>query len=66
MLIRRAQGFTLVELVLLVLLIAVLTTVAVDQWPGSGINLSAQADQLVNDGSGVTSTSCAGVIQAIP
>ena len=49
MLIRRTQGFTLVELVLLVLLVAVLTTVAVDLWPGSGINLSAQADQLVND-----------------
>lgn len=49
MLIRRAQGFTLVELVSVLLLIAILTVVAVDQWPGSAINLSAQVDQLLND-----------------
>jgi MSHA pilin protein MshC len=49
MLIRRAQGFTLVELVSILLLVAILSVVAIDQWQGSGVNLSAQADQLVND-----------------
>lgn len=46
---RYAQGFTLVELVLVLLLTAILSVVAVNQWPGSDINLSAQADQLVGD-----------------
>ena len=47
--IHRAQGFTLIELVTVLLLIAILSVVAINQWPGSGINLSAQADQLAND-----------------
>lgn len=47
--ISRAQGFTLVELVTVLVLVAILSVVAINQWPGSGINLSAQADQLVGD-----------------
>ena len=46
---HRAQGFTLIELVTVLLLIAILSVAASNQWPGSGINLAAQADQLVND-----------------
>lgn len=49
MLIRRPQGFTLIELVSVLLLMAILAVVAADQWPGFGINLSAQTDQLLND-----------------
>lgn len=47
--IYRAQGFTLIELVTVLLLVSILAVAAVNQWPGSGINLAAQADQLVND-----------------
>ena len=47
--IHRAQGFTLIELVTVLLLVAILSVTAINQWPGSGINLSAQADQLAND-----------------
>jgi MSHA pilin protein MshC len=46
---QRAQGFTLIELVTVLLLISILAVVAINQWPGSSINLSAQADQLAND-----------------
>jgi len=46
---NRAQGFTLIELVTVLLLVAILSVTAINQWPGSGINLSAQADQLAND-----------------
>ena len=47
--IRRAQGFTLVELVSVLLLTAILAAVAMNQWPGAGINLAAQADRLQSD-----------------
>lgn len=43
------QGFTLVELVTVLLLTAILAVVAMDQWPDAGINLAAQADQLQSD-----------------
>jgi MSHA pilin protein MshC len=49
MLRHRSQGFTLIELVTALLLIAILSAVVINQWPGSTINLSAQADQLVGD-----------------
>jgi len=46
---RRAQGFSLVELVTVLSLLAVLAAVAINRWPGSGINLAAQAEQLAAD-----------------
>ena len=44
-----AKGFTLVELVLVLLLSSILAVIAVIKYPGDGINLSAQADQLIGD-----------------
>jgi len=46
---RRAQGFSLVELVTVLSLLAVLAAVAINRWPGSAINLAAQAEQLASD-----------------
>lgn len=43
------RGFTLVELVTVLLIISVISVTAIVSWPGDGINLSAQADQLVGD-----------------
>src|SRR3990172_7741954 len=45
----NAQGFTLLELVTVIILISILSLVLIEQWPGDSINLSAQADQLVGD-----------------
>ncbi|MEW5757266.1 MAG: GspH/FimT family pseudopilin, partial [Pseudomonadota bacterium] len=42
-------GFTLVELVTVLLIVSVISVTAVVSWPGEGISLSAQADQLLGD-----------------
>ena len=45
----NAQGFTLLELVTVIILISILSLVLIIQWPGDSVSLSAQADQLVGD-----------------
>ena len=43
------QGFTLIELVCILVLLGVLATGIYIQWPGAVISLGAQAHQLAND-----------------
>ncbi len=46
---RKVRGFTLIELVLVLLIVSIISTYAIIRFPGDGINLSAQADQIVSD-----------------
>jgi prepilin-type N-terminal cleavage/methylation domain-containing protein len=46
---RQLKGFTLIELVILLLIIAVLAVVVNINWPGSTLNLGAQTSQLATD-----------------
>lgn len=46
---QRAHGYTLFEFILVLILASILSAVAVETWPGSGINVTAQADQLIGD-----------------
>lgn len=46
---RSIQGFSLVELVILILIISVLAVVINITWPGSSLNLGAQTSQLASD-----------------
>lgn len=45
----QESGFTLVELVTVIILLGIISTVVMIQWPGSTINLGAQAAQLAGD-----------------
>ncbi len=47
--IHSHRGFTLIELVLVLLITAIMATYAVIQFPGGSINLSTQADQIMAD-----------------
>jgi len=46
---RQIQGFTLIELVLVLLITAILGTYAIIKIPSGSINISAQADQISAD-----------------
>lgn len=46
---RFFRGFTIVELITVIVLLAILSAVAVSAWPGERINLSAQAKALASD-----------------
>lgn len=46
---KRSTAFTLIELIVVVAIISILATIAVTRWPGSRINLNAQAQQLASD-----------------
>lgn len=46
---KAEQGFSLPELIAVILISAILAVVALTQWSGSPINLAAQADQLASD-----------------
>jgi prepilin-type N-terminal cleavage/methylation domain-containing protein len=43
------KGFTLIELVMVIVLITILAGTAIVTWPGTKINLNAQAQQLASD-----------------
>lgn len=47
--VRKQAGFTIVELVLVLLLVGILTVAAFARLPESSLNLAAQADQLLAD-----------------
>ncbi len=46
---RKVNGFTLIELVLVILIAAILSTYAIISFPSGSINISAQADQVMAD-----------------
>lgn len=45
----KAQGFTLIELIMVMVILGVVATVTAMRMPGAGINVSAQAEQLASD-----------------
>lgn len=45
----QLQGFTLVEMVLVLILTAILATTLIARWPGKIINVGATADQVAGD-----------------
>ncbi len=49
MITRQIRGFTLIELVLVLLITSILSTYAIIRFPSGSINISAQADQIVAD-----------------
>lgn len=46
---QNNTGFTIIELVIVIVLITILATIAVARWPGTRINLNAVAQQLADD-----------------
>jgi MSHA pilin protein MshC len=45
---EKKSGFTLIELIIVIVIMIVLSAYAVARWPGNHINLNAQAQQLAN------------------
>lgn len=46
---KHNTAFTLIELIVVILLAAIISAIAVVRWPGSRINLNAAAQQLASD-----------------
>jgi prepilin-type N-terminal cleavage/methylation domain-containing protein len=46
---KRNTAFTLTELIIVIIILGILSTLAVTRWPGTRINLNAQAQQLASD-----------------
>jgi prepilin-type N-terminal cleavage/methylation domain-containing protein len=46
---KKQQGFTLIELVMVIIIISILSVMVVFSWPGTTINLANQAQQVTND-----------------
>jgi len=45
----KMQGFTLIELIIVLILMSILAVWTVNQWPGLTLNLPTQAQQLANN-----------------
>ncbi len=45
----RCAAFTLAELLFVIIIIAILTTVAFSIWPGKSVNLATQSEQLISE-----------------
>lgn len=45
----KKAGFTLLELIIVILLLAIMSTYVSMKWPGANINLNAQAQQLATE-----------------
>lgn len=46
---KKFQAYTLMELVVVMVLMTITTTLVVSKWPGRAINLNAQAEGLLSD-----------------
>lgn len=49
MLARKARGFTLVELIMVMLVMGIIAAIVMPLWPGKQLELSAQASRLASD-----------------
>ncbi len=47
--IKNANGFTLVEFIVVLVIIGILSLMVIIQWPASAINVGAEANQVAND-----------------
>lgn len=45
----KNQGFSLIELIMVMLVITILAVMPLFEWPGAGINVAAQGDLFAND-----------------
>lgn len=45
---EKKSGFTLIELIIVIVIMAVVSAYVVARWPGTNINLNAQAQQLAS------------------
>jgi MSHA pilin protein MshC len=45
---EKKSGFTLIELIVVIVIMTIISAYAVARWPGVNINLNAQAQQLAN------------------
>lgn len=46
---KQLRGFTLIELILVLLIVSIISTYAAIKFPSGSINISAQADQIIAD-----------------
>jgi len=46
---KRNTAFTIIELIVVMIIMAILATLVVSRWPGTKISLNAQAQQLASD-----------------
>lgn len=47
--IHTTQGFTLIELIMVIMIASILAVVALTQWQGPALNVYGQAEQVAND-----------------
>jgi prepilin-type N-terminal cleavage/methylation domain-containing protein len=47
--VRSTGGFTVIELVIVLIIAGILAATVIVKWPGKSINIYAQADQIVQD-----------------
>ena len=47
--IHRSHGFTLLEIIIVMILVGIISIVLMLRWPGNQMNIASQTDQLLND-----------------